>query len=478
MATAGREEIIYLDADDDLSSVRRRLAKLEAEQVALVLPAGRDVLSSPAAMRILRRQAKKLSIRLSIISNDPTVRRLARQESLAVFGSVESYRHAVVRHPIPSTQGRVKILLGLSLTAVFISLVALTVYLLVPEMTVVLAPASQPLSETMEIRADPSVSVVDYKARRIPARAVSLLLEGSEQVPVTGKKSTGSARAEGYVTFSNRTNNPIVIPSGTLVSTNDDIRFVTLGDANLAAMPGRIAQTKIVAVEPGSRANVGRLQITRIIGNLGYQVAVFNEEAISGGGEKEITVVAERDREQVRKKLLERMRQEALTQLKMGLRENESMPEQSVELIPLEEEYDKKVSEEARALNLKAKLRASGTTFYVKDVDNLIRQGWQPRLPPGFVISSSTLKIWPAEMIRLDGRDLVFLVRVQAKAVAQINEDRIRQSLRWKTVYEAKYYLSRSAILAKEAEVRIEPGWGKRALRIRVLVEGEATGVE
>ncbi len=83
--------IIYLDADDEITSAAARIRGSATPRVGLVVPYGSRIATSRMNFRLLSREAVVSNRRLSIIAGDAATRALAASAGLPVFGSVGEY---------------------------------------------------------------------------------------------------------------------------------------------------------------------------------------------------------------------------------------------------------------------------------------------------------------------------------------------------------------------------------------------------
>src|SRR6266568_3560088 len=74
------QELVFLDADDDLGTIRSKLESSSAEEIYLVIPRRSSVLRTPLEFRILARVANEMSSETVLVTDDPSRRRLANQE--------------------------------------------------------------------------------------------------------------------------------------------------------------------------------------------------------------------------------------------------------------------------------------------------------------------------------------------------------------------------------------------------------------
>src|SRR6266508_1358309 len=92
-AAGSNQEILFLDPDDDLGSIRAKLESVVADEVYLVIPRRASILRAPLEFRILARLAHDLSSETIIVTGDAGRRALARQEGLRTRRSGSSLRH-------------------------------------------------------------------------------------------------------------------------------------------------------------------------------------------------------------------------------------------------------------------------------------------------------------------------------------------------------------------------------------------------
>lgn len=475
------ETRVVLDPDDDYGSVRTRLEAAGASRVALIVPRRCPKLRHPLALRLLRRYADDFGLELTLVTRDSLLAQLAREHGLPVYTSVRAlegrraWQKALGQMPSPARWllSHTGALANAALIIVLLGLlVASLAYFLVPTMTVELALAGQDFSERVEIRADPLVKMVNSAARQVPARVVEVEAEGTQHVPATGKKAVPGAKARGQVVFANRTTEAVPVPKGTVVSTTSGIAFETTDEATVPAGLLATATVSIQAAQPGPSGNVAALSIDRLEGPLGLRLAVINELPTSGGADRMATVVNAADRDQARAILFDRLQREAMDQLFAQRKEQESLPAQSVSITVVAEEYDRKPGEEALALNLKMKLRATGTAFDGRDVDTLLREVWRAKTQSQASPPRQSLRTQPPEVLRVDGPAVIFAMNLSGTAAASLNEDEMKRQLRGKTAAEAVQYLKNTLPLAKPPAVLVQPEWAQRAFRVRIILEG------
>src|SRR5438128_9051351 len=81
------EQVLYIDPQETVTTVRERLEHVPARHVALVIPS-QTLLRSHVAWKLLHRRAQELGKDVRIVSSDRQVRAIARSVQFKVAGSL------------------------------------------------------------------------------------------------------------------------------------------------------------------------------------------------------------------------------------------------------------------------------------------------------------------------------------------------------------------------------------------------------
>jgi hypothetical protein len=347
--------ILYLDADDEITSAAARIRSTDSDRLALVLPYGSRLATSRINFRLLAREAAERGKSIEIVAADSSARALAAAAGLTVHPSVAAFEARgdgapgaataddaaatavvvappgrVVRmgpaesddaatsviivprrtsEPVPVV-GRVKppvrtgVAVGVGLAiAALVGVAAILAFLLLPSATIVLNPRSQelgPLAATVEAR--PDVSVPDSTTLRIPSKLYPFAAQASGTFTTTGVKATDTS-ATGTVTFANfDTGAGNTIPAGSVVRTTSEIAFRTLATATMPparAHPVFAPSTSSVAVQAvvsGPTGNVGASTIVVVPkGQDPNLTGVTNQDPTTGGSHTESPQISQAD---------------------------------------------------------------------------------------------------------------------------------------------------------------------------------------
>ncbi len=340
---AESEQVIHLTGNEDIHALRRMVSRAKVERVLFVVPKKHVALEREVRMRLLARQAYAEQKKVALVAKDDKVRDLARSVNLSTFNSVESalqsgkWRDGQGDTPLAGERekndilewgrGRSAVLareralgtrsnwseyvmLAGLVTALMIVFFAVLI-LLVPSAQIVLVPRQAPLDVPFVLSVDLNAREANADDAVIPGDAMRQDVQGTFEVPTTGRRDVPFAVGTGRVTFINITGQAATIPSGTIVSTatGTPVRFRT---TETVAIPGQFDATVEAAVEsvtPGPTGNVGPQQISRVEGAAAAVVRVVNFAATEGGGVQQRAVVTSADRENLREQLRQQLLQ-------------------------------------------------------------------------------------------------------------------------------------------------------------------------
>jgi hypothetical protein len=210
----------------------------------------------------------------------------------------------------PVTRGSMRTLsrtpLAIALAAIALALLigGVGAYLVLPSATITVTPKNETVGPVgMTIRADPNATAPDADAKVVPAEVVTVDATATNTFPTTGKR-VEEAKAKGVVRFRNKDfTSSNTIPAGSIVSTQNGIRFKTDGAVTVprADLVGftvfpKTANVKVTAIKPGTDGNVEPNTIVVIPkGEDPISLDVVNPDETTGGKHDEFPKVSQKD---------------------------------------------------------------------------------------------------------------------------------------------------------------------------------------
>jgi hypothetical protein len=526
---AGETQLLYLEPDDEITSVVRRLREADGDRVVLVASGRTKATTSAVALRLLAQVAAEEGREVVLVA-DPVARSLAGEAGIPAFASVADANadgavplepvpprrapiHVVrgeaqpaappparvpppppasiagdetqaVRLPPPSpapSRGRrsralrvaPRALLGAAVALLLLAAAALAAVL--PGATITIRPVT--------VAVGPRTYDIQPDTQRTDSGEVSITLPGT----ATGDHQVLTP-ATGTVTFLNYSYVVVEIPQGTRVSASGEVFFTTVervlappgeltgGDPPIN--PGRVS-VGVVAEVAGTGGNVAAEAIDTVENrNVDRYLQAFpnqrgrrviNPEATSGGAEEHVPVVKQEDVDAVVAQLT--------TQLQEGLAER--LAGQADRIYPTVEPPtpvidvpDGLVGSEGEAtFELIGTLPYSVPYVLRADVEAGARdqlQGDIAALPAGTTLLPETIEVDPGQAT-LAGQTVRIPVSVRAMAAAEVDEERVRELAAGRTPDEARTALADLG----DVTIMLWPDWVDQVPRLgwRIRIE-------
>jgi hypothetical protein len=487
----GSCSVVELQPQDDFSSIRHQLGWLDRGRVALVLPWDIRFLSNELDFGMLRREAERHQLEITIISADPDRRTLARRCGFPAFARVEDAQSAEVWRgrssrrieppprrwweeevplqpravrPLPRWIDWIKLAAHFVVFLLVLAILAGSGYAIIPKGTVTLVPAGREFNTIVPVSVDSDVESVNHTDRVIPARRLGVYVAGYAEVETTGTMSVVAGRATGVALFTNLLVQNYTVPGGTTVrtsSTSYPVRFRTTADVTVPA--GGQATVPIEALREGG-GNVGAFQINRVEGVAASVVRVINPEPTSGAVARDARVVTQADYDRVQRLLMRQLLDQAYEgEMRDLLEPTEMLLRQSlrIEAVP-KESYTRFVTEQADTVGLEMQLLVSGLAMDVDNAEAVAYVYLSRRLPPGFALVDAHFDLGEAAEEDIGPGQFTFFVTARGYASIALDSDRAVELIRGQPLDRAREILRSEFPLAEEPRLTLWPRWPDR----------------
>ncbi len=416
------QELVFLDADDDLGTIRSKLESSSAEEIYLVIPQRSSVLRTPLEFRMLARIANEMSSETVLVTGDPSRRRLAHQEGFRTRRGLRTLKHLLLAPdqrpprfvmpdwvPLPNFASFVSVV-GLA------AVLAAAVLIVYPELRVTLVPQTTPVSRAIDITIDPDVHQADASTATLPGSLLSTTVDVADNVAIPSDRTIGRDKAHGEVVVTSQRDGQFTLPKGTTVRVDGGPKFLT--DREQALPPRVPVRISITAVDPGSGGNVGVGDISKFDGPDLDQLDVTNQRPTTGGTDRQAKVITDDDRNALMDKLRKKARDTGFSQLQQRAGSEQTLPEPSlsVEAKASDFKFDQDVGTESDQLTGRLTASVSATGFANRAYNDLVNQVLERSAG-----SNSTLGA-PAQIevpgvIKVDGHKVT--LRAQASGVLE-----------------------------------------------------------
>ena len=478
-----KTQIITLESHDDLISVRDRLSWAKTPRILLVWPKYEKVTLRQVDLKVLQRHASSLGAQLGLVTRQRRVREDAESLGIPVFESTgqaqrvswPKTRRRKLPHHAPRKDLREKRnqlpaereaeawrahpALRVGAFAIGVLAVLVLVALFIPRASVQLTPISKTQSVALPVIASPSIDAV-FITGSVPLHEKRVIVEGEQNVIVTGEGVIPQSKAKGVVEFRNLTQQEVTIPAGTVVQ-NESVRFVTTEEGVLDAGVGKKIDLAIEAVEGGIAGNVDAETVNAIEGRLGLSLSVINPEPITGGRELPSVQASDADRERVKESLTMVLDDDAREKLLAEIGPGDMLFEKTMKVSQiLSEEYDLPPGAAGTKLTLSMRAEYSVQYASASDLTELATLAMNASLPSGFFPASGSLTTKPitTPFIGEDG-SVRWTMRVERRIVQQVNSAQVTQLIQGRGVRSAQSLLDKTLPLANAPVITLSPSW-------------------
>lgn len=469
------QELIFLDTDDDLGTVRAKLESSPADEIFLVVPRRAATLRTPLEYRILARMAHELSTDVTIISGDGNRRHLARQEGFRTRRSYRGVRQLAEAAGAPPSwlPGLPEWLPLPSFTALFVlaavvALVAAGSLVALPVMRVTVTPASEAVRRDLDLTVDPAQRSADPSKSLLPGETLQYRFDVSGSVPTSGEKQVGRDPARGEVLFGNNSANAITLPARTPIVARNGVRFLTDTEARIPAY-NYATRVRVTADQKGGAGNIGPNQVANLDPPI-PGLTVSNPQPMTGGADRPGKIVTAADQAKLKEQLLQRAREQAMAEFQARGGAAKSVPSASLQLRVENETYQPAVEAEADQLTGTLGIAAGAVAWDNQALNALVQNMILGGFGPDYQLPLTQLRLPPPEVVGTDGQKIKVRVRADALVVRLIDPSQIEDRLRGKSSAEARSVLESLTGLAGSPRVEISPAWAPRAYRVEVTV--------
>jgi hypothetical protein len=469
------QELVFLDADDDLGTIRSKLESSSAEEIYLVIPRRSSVMRTPLEFRILARIANESSSETVLVTEDPSRRRLANQEGFRTRRGLRTLKHLMLgpeqrppRFVLPDWVPLPNFFSFLSFVGVLL-VAGAAVLVVYPQMHVTLIPQTRTVSQSVDITIDPDAKTADAATATLPGTLVTLQVDVSNSLPIPADRTIGRDKAHGEIVITSQRSAPFSLPKGTAVRVDGGPKFVT--DQDLALPPRVPVRGGITAVEAGTVGNVGPGEITQFDGSGLDQLDVTNQRPTTGGTDRQAKVVTAEDRKALDEKLKKDARDKGFAQLQAKAGAEQTLPDMSVTVDLKAETFDQEVGSESDQLSGRLTAVVTGTVFGNLAYNDLVGKVLEYKAGPNLQLGAPA-KVETPGILKVDGHKVVLRCDASGLLQSSVDADGIKRALTGSSAQDARTYLERLSGLAAPPSVDMIPAWAPRAFRVDVNVQG------
>ncbi|MGB6839205.1 MAG: hypothetical protein WBD86_01095 [Microgenomates group bacterium] len=373
--------------------------------------------------------------------------------------NISSLRSKIIMKPnLKGVSGKRALVIGGGFF-LLILLIGFILWWYLPRATVTVYVSPKKLDEKVTILIDPNASSPDFVRGILPGEIVETTVSGEKTKSTTGTKTVGE-KARGTVEIRNGTPNSIKLTAGTILLTDNDLKFTLDSSASVSAqvVPGSpgTAQIEATAADIGSEYNLGKDTTSQVGNYLKAEVAAVATSDFTGGSSRQIAAVSADDQEELEDDLTEELLEKARNELADEATEDQFFVEASIMATPATKSFSAKVDDEVDNLRLSLSLETTG--FVVDNVAFLdfAKEVLKDRVPSGYVLREDQIDM----RFEFEGEeeDDIYEVTVylDVNLLPDVRPDEIAEKIAGRYLPLAEDYLTTIAGFTR-AEINLKP---------------------
>ncbi len=263
--------------------------------------------------------------------------------------------------------------------------------------------------------------LIDYQEKKVN-------FDVQEVIEATGQNFIGN-KAKGSVVIHNFDDKEKLFSKGTVIETSG-LKFLLDSDIKVASsslttdgsakLPGK-ANVSVTAQEIGENYNLAKNQRFTIENLPSTIFFAINENGFTGGSKKKIKTFSTSDKNNLEKKLLDKIKSEKKNP---NLNKNQALISDLTSIKLLEKNFSKEIGEEAQTVELKAKAEVVFITYDKIKLTEDLKKDLIIELDKDYQISNDNLKT-EVKKAELKNNQLNLSLKVLAKAVLNIDKDKL-----------------------------------------------------
>lgn len=350
--------------------------------------------------------------------------------------------------------------------AVFVGIL-LWAYWSLPKATVTVLVSPKVIEKSATVIVSPEATAVDAQGNTIPGQGQEQSVTGEKTLPVTGKKNVGDP-AKGTVTIYNKVTAVRNLTKGTVLASGS-LRFTLDEDVQVASATERIggkdygsksAAITASAIGPQSNLPAGTEFLFQGIDQ--ESLSASNEQALSGGTSREVTVVSRADYDAVEDALVDELVDKANDDLGAGVTGGQKLIDATIQTSVTNRVFAQELDQESTQVSGTITLTVSGLSYHESDLTSLLSGIAGPDVPAGYQLAPSRITVTPKNVQVRSDETVSMPLSFVALALPQVDEAAVRNAIAGKRLDQAHSALAHfEGVVGIDVSFRLSP-WKSR----------------
>lgn len=322
-----------------------------------------------------------------------------------------------------------------------IPVILFLVYSLFLKATIVIAVKPETLKQEKNV-AISALNGNDFAKNQIGGEILSVSESGDVTVTATGKKETGE-KAKGSVTLYSRLSQSKTLPSGTVITSSNDLDFtldkevsIASSSADASASPST-AKVNVTAVKVGKESNLPSNTKFDVASFTSSEIVAKNDSAFSGGTKIEITVVSQKDQDKALVELEEKLNAKAKESIVKKIPDGKSIVPLFVNATVTKKDFDHKVGAQAKNVTLSGTVNYETISYTGSDIYEYTHFLVKDRLREKTSIDKN-ISYEIRDVSSKEAKEATGKLVLSARLVPEISEEQLAKDIKGKSFSDAE----------------------------------------
>lgn len=290
-----------------------------------------------------------------------------------------------------------------------------------------------------------TTGTTDAISGTIEGSVISTSEDGKVSGNATGSKDVGD-KAKGTVTVFNTDDSSHTLQSGSTITASNGLAFTLDKDVTVASgssdptnLSAGTADVAVTASDIGTNYNLPSSTKFTVSGTA--LIAAKNANAFSGGSKKTVTVVTQKDLDSLSDQLTQNLSDKAKEDLQQQANGDMVILPNFTKTTISKSSFDKKVGDEASAINLSGTVSFQSLSYKKSDIDSYTKLAMKDQLPSDLTLSPKGITYDVHDLIEKDGNAKATL-DMKASMIPTIDNKTLASQIAGKSFAQAKEILS------------------------------------
>lgn len=465
---------IYLEADEEITSVIDKIRRAKETEVVLVFPKKATIVRSLVSLKLLKKQAEIFNKYLILVIYDEIGCHLAKSANF-LLGKITDSGKVVFEEQVTKKTAkemiieekekiekepyskfsklnnkiakRVFLLPRFSLKKFLPIIIILAVafwylyFFVLPKAEIKIVPKTESYTSKEELVVDSSIDNINQDKNIIPGKLETKeVWVTKKKFDVRGEKEIGDRASGEIIVYNKFSSESVTLPKETKFQAEGKT-FLSLSDFEVPGakvkggktVPGQVI-VKVIAEHGGDQYNIkpSVFILSSLSSTQRKDIWGESKKEFSGGASKKIKAISEEDLKRAKEELAKEGRAQVKERLKSSLAQDKMFIENAISSDVLETKTEAKVGQEAVSFEMEGKIRVKTIIFTKEDLKDVVFREFNKKLEGKKIIVDNNLDegvLYEVRNFDANLGKLIFTAKINKLVAAAVDAKKLKTEL-------------------------------------------------